>query len=797
MISRFILFHSLRNRIVFFFSILLLIVQGIAFSLVNSVGLDIAKRQYQRELDAGERFVEWLFAQQHQQLTEAAQVLAQDFDFQQAIASRDRHAILTILDKRLSRTFDLALVITPDNQLLADTLHPPGAGLPSDVAAALRSATAEDNANAFVMLGDRAYQLVTRPLQGPNPNIRLVLGTSIDDATAQCLHELSALAVSILGKSADGAWVTLATTHPAESGVALRANMNAAPPSRAAEGAWLPNYESHTVALSSAPAAVLMTILQKSTIDSLEPLAASRQSFLAMACISLGLSLLGSYFIARRITRPLNKLAGIADHIQNGDYSQAADIDQADEIGALAASINHMRDSVAEREAEILRLAYADTITGLPNRAMFNDRLEQAVKRALRNADPFTVLVLDLDRFKFINDMLGHAAGDQVLRQVGERLQAALRQSDTVARIGGDEFAILLATSNSADVQTVIDKIHCALEEPILLHHQPVDVDCSIGIASYPEHGEDAGTLLRHADVAMYVAKRTRSGCARYEAEHDEHHAQHLSLIGELRRAVEQDELQLYYQPKIDLGSARAVAVEALVRWQHPQRGFVSPAQFIPFAEQTGAIKLITRRVIDKAFAQCRQWLERGITLQVSLMSRPAICSIRTAAILANALQRNALPPSLICLEITESALLEDPTRARDTVIRLHELGLRLAIDDYGTGYSSLAYLKKLPVDELKIDRSFITNMIKLREDRAIVRSTIELGHNLGLAIVAEGVESAEECALLKQLHCDQAQGGWFSRPLSSEQLDIWLNQSTWSPLRGVSYTQHLTAVHA
>lgn len=503
-----------------------------------------------------------------------------------------------------------------------------------------------------------------------------------------------------------------------------------------------------------------------------------RATLMLLAAFSLFVSLLAGYAIAHEITKPLKKLNRIAQKIREGDYSSGIAVRQRDEIGQLAESVHFMSESVAEREAKILQLAYADTLTGLPNRAMFNDRLRQAVSVSQRSTRSFTVLMIDLDRFKYINDVLGHESGDLVLQEVAKRLDTVLRESDTVARLGGDEFAVLLQTGNSDRVMTAIRKMMAVLADPVMLNNQPVDIGCSIGIACFPEHGEEASLLMRRADIAMYSAKRLNSDFAFYNPDCEEHQQEHLSLLGEIKQAVEQDQLQLFFQPKMCLENESAISVETLLRWQHPKQGLVPPEEFIPFAEQTGAIRLITAWVIRNAVAQCGRWHKEGLSIKMSLnISARDLLDPKLPELTQQALDEHQVPASAICYEITESALMEDPVKAHQTVTRLYEMGIEISIDDYGTGYSSLAYVKKLPIHELKIDREFVKNMIDNHQDTAIVQSTIELGHNLGLKVVAEGIESEEELAMLKRFGCDQVQGFLISRAMAAGDFESWIEK--------------------
>ncbi|MBL8269209.1 putative bifunctional diguanylate cyclase/phosphodiesterase [Steroidobacter sp.] len=505
------------------------------------------------------------------------------------------------------------------------------------------------------------------------------------------------------------------------------------------------------------------------------------QTLAALGAISMLLSMGGAIVIAMDITRPITQLTEAAARMQDGDYSKPVSLPRSDEIGALANSLNHMRECIAEREQEILHLAYRDTLTDLANRVLFHDRLEHAIVNAKRTGRTLSVLMMDLDRFKYVNDSLGHGVGDHVLREVAQRLSDLLRQADTIARLGGDEFAILLENVDERYVTRVALKIQHALEQPIDYEDQLLDVGSSIGIAHFPEHGENIGTLLRNADISMYVAKRNKSGHAVYDVSYDTHQQKHLSLLSEIRQAVEGNQLRVYYQPKISLATSTVEGVEALLRWDHPRRGFIPPGDFIPFAEHTGYIKVLTRWVLEQAVRQCGQWRTAGIPLRVAVnISARDLLNRELPEFIARLLDRCDTPASLLCLEITESGFMEDAAHSQRVLEQLSALGVRLSIDDYGTGYSSLSYIARLPVDELKIDRSFI-NQMSDPTTATIVRSTIDLGHSLGLQVVAEGVEDENDLRTLRQFGCDQAQGYFMSRPLPARELEEWLRHSSWN----------------
>jgi len=439
--------------------------------------------------------------------------------------------------------------------------------------------------------------------------------------------------------------------------------------------------------------------------------------------------------------------------------------------------VSVQRDITARKQIDSLRhQATHDALTELPNRVLLQDRLTQALADAARDATPIALLLLDLDRFKEINDTLGHHVGDQLLQRIGPRVLELLRGADTMARLGGDEFAVLLPGAEEAAATALATEILAALAVPFMLEGQSLDVGASIGIALAPAHGDDAATLLRHADVAMYVAKRGHQGHAVYDPAQDGNNPLRLGLMGELRAAIAQGELLLHYQPKLDHTSGRVSGVEALLRWPHPVHGLIAPDQFIPLAEQTGLIAPLTWWVLETALAQCQTWARAGLLLGVAVnLSARTLHDLALPARIAALLATYGVPAGLLTLEVTESALMADPTRALNVLTQLAEQGVCLAIDDFGTGYSSLAYLKRLPVHQLKIDRSFIQHLVEGGADAAIVASTIGLGHHLGLRVVAEGVETAEAWQLLAASGCDVSQGYHLSRPVTATELERWL----------------------
>ena len=439
---------------------------------------------------------------------------------------------------------------------------------------------------------------------------------------------------------------------------------------------------------------------------------------------------------------------------------------------------------VARASRQLHHQALHDALTDLPNRTLLHRRAE----RALRGDGLGAMLLIDLDRFKEVNDTLGHDHGDELLIEVAGRLKAVLRRGDTLARLGGDEFAVLLdgVPDRSAVVELAM-RLQDALRRPFALRGVAVELEASVGIALYPEHGTTVGALLQRADVAMYDAKRGHHGIATYTEERDPYSEDRLGLLAELRRALSADELVLHYQPKVDLASGAVVGVEALVRWEHPTRGLLPPDEFVPLAERTGAVADLTRWVVDAALAQHRAWRDAGIDLPVAVnLAAANVVDLTLPERITELLARHEVRGDRLECEISEHTVMADPVRATEVLDRLRGLGVRLSLDDFGTGHSSLAYLKRLPLDEVKIDRSFVAGMAEDENDAVIVRSTIDLARNLGLAVVAEGVESAEIMQGLAALSCDTAQGFYISRPLPADALGVWLrDQAVSVSLRG------------
>ena len=440
----------------------------------------------------------------------------------------------------------------------------------------------------------------------------------------------------------------------------------------------------------------------------------------------------------------------------------------------------HNRQEQRQAEETIRYLAYTDRVTNLPNRIRFHELVHEAIIAAQNEQRPIALLLLDLDHFKDVNDTLGHDRGDILLQQVGVRLRCALFENDVAARLGGDEFGILLPRLAAAsDVHRVVKNIHDSLLQPFIIDGIPIAVETSIGVATMPEHADNSDTLMQHAEIAMYRAKQMASDYTVYAPEFNLYSHERLRLMAELRDAIEQNQLVLHFQPKVEIKTGLIIGNEALVRWQHPRLGLVPPDQFIIAAEHTGLIGPLTQWVLIDALTKCQGARREGLPLRVSVnLSARSLHDPQLPKMIEHALNTVGVKPEMLMLEVTESAIVLDPLRAEENLVALSRMGFGLSIDDFGTGYTSLSSIKRLPVNEIKIDKSFVTNMLTDKQDSMIVRTIIDFGHNFGLNVVAEGVETKEVYDTLANLGCDVVQGYYVSKPLTCENLKAWFSSA-------------------
>ena len=765
----------LAGQIVLVSLVLLLLVQGTSFVVIQQNIERNAHAQLADRLTVAKRVWQRLLDQRAAKLTQGAAVLAADYGIREAVGTHDMETVRSALDNHGSR-IGATLTALLDTRLALQTL---GEGV--DAAdAAIRPALArlapvlaqKPVSSQVALVGGTPYQFVMVPVRAPALIGWVVMGFPLDQALLDDMLAVSGVQAALVVHPLQGAALLVGSSFkPAAAAAPLAAS--------ASNGELVLAGEPHLVATWPVTSGIegRLDLRLAGSIDA--AVAPFRPLQWTLAAITLGGLLLfgvGSHWTARRITRPLRNLARASERLGRGEHDQPLQhTGRQDEIGELARAFDQMRVSVQGQQQQIRSLAYRDRLTGLPNLLQFRDDVQQAITDGQRSGKPLAVLMLDLDRFKHVNDVLGYAFGDRLLEQVALRLQQVVRNGDVVARLGGDEFALLMQDADLGLASSVAQRITTAFELPLTIDDHTVDLSAGLGIAAWPVHATDADALLSRAEVAMYAAKRRTAGAQVYDPAVDTASALNLSLLTELKRAVAQGELRLFLQPKINIQTGAVSGAEALVRWQHPTRGLVPPIDFIPFAEQTGFIRQLTLWMFDRAANEQVALAMLGVRrVSVNLSTRDLLDQDLPDKLDA-ILRRHRAVADGFCLEITESAIMDDPQRAEATLNRLAERGFKLSIDDFGTGYSSLAYLKKLPVNELKIDKSFVMAMETDPGDAKIVRSTIDLAHNLGLTVVAEGIENEAVLQLLHALHCDEGQGYHMSKPLQVDAFHDWV----------------------
>ena len=779
---------NFQTRLVVFFVALLASVQVITFIAVYSATQRNVLSQISDQLLYASNVFDRRIKERAKTLSDDARILASDFGFKRAIASNDKPTVLSALGNLRTRIkADQVMLIGLDNNIIAN-LRPSQdlSGLFPYPAMLERSE--EDEVSASIVTIDyHLHEFVIVPVLAPDVIAWVGIGYTIDDGLAADLKTRlpRALDVTFAYQKNNGRWSIEASTLPPVGQKNLPGMISTASTDSHDPYVMLLNNEKYVTLsqplVSGAGNHNVAAVLQYSLQAALDPYRHLSIWLTVLMAAGLLLSVLGGILIARSVTRPVRKLAHAARRIQKGNYRQPVPTQGKDEIGRLGDAFNQMMTDIDERESQISYQAKHDALTGLANRVQFEKWLEEAIEQAGNQQHPFAVVLLSIERFTEINCTLGHDVGDHLVQEVSNLICGVIKHSDTAARLNGDVFCLLLPNATETVGPAIAKRILKIFDEPISIDGAKIDVSASIGISCYPEHAGNVGSLMRKADVAMYIARQSENSYAIYDAEKDPYSADRLSLMGELRQGIQNDELELFYQPQIDANTGKISHVEALIRWNHPDKGFMPPDLFIPLAEQTGDIRKLTSWVLDTAICQCGEWRRKGMPLSVAInLSAKDLLNKELALTIARLLQQYEVNANWLVLEITESAIMEDAERALDMLLVLNGMGLQLSIDDFGTGYSSMEYLKKLPVSELKIDRSFVRDLAVNKEDQILVKSAIDLGHNLGMTIVAEGVEDEDSLGVLKTQGCDLLQGYFFSPPLPVNKLETWIKDSQW-----------------
>ncbi len=800
------MFHTFQTRLVLFFGLLFLIVGLATLLLVRNAIQNNIFDQARAQLVTTNDIFNIQVKTTAETLEDGSAVVAQDFGFRQAVATDDRPTILSALDNLAARiSADRAFLVSLDNVVLADTTMNADTVSTSANAFAfpdmIETADIEGSATSVAVLDEKIYQLVVVPVLAPVPIAWIVVGVEIDDAFAMSLQQASTVPadVTFAYENNDGKWLTPASTLSPELRTIL-AGALVDDTRFMDEPETLPMGGSDYVTLveplsQSGEGSDVDIALQYSLDVALQPYQPLFLLLLILAAAALTLTLIAAVAIANSIAKPIRQLDTAARRIQDGHYNEKITISQKDELGRLSETFNQMMDGIAEREERIAYQARHDSPSGLPNRMSFEGHVADMIVARQEENSVFSVLLLQIDRFSEINSTLGHETGEHLVRKIGKSLQEIVPGSNTVARHSNSILAVALDELDSTKVKATVDRILHFFEDAISIGGLNVDVTITIGAARYPEHGATSRVLLQHADTAIYEAKRASTTYMVYDPELDPYKPERLSMMGELRRGLDEGQFKFYYQPKVDIATGTVTAVEALIRWIHPERGFMPPDLFIPMAEQTGNIKKLTNWALDTVVKQSRAWSDKGIHVKIGVnLSAHDLTNRHLPAQIGKLLADHDVRAESLILEITESAVMEDPTRAMEVLKELNAMDLTLSIDDYGTGYSSMAYLKSLPVQEIKIDKSFVLNLAENAGDEILVRSTIELGHNLGLKVTAEGIEDQGSLDILKRYGCETGQGYFISKPIPVQDFEEFYATSRWSPNRS-SHEPASTAV--
>ncbi|MGQ0800484.1 MAG: EAL domain-containing protein [Pseudomarimonas sp.] len=769
---------QLGSKIVLLIVLLLLAAQAATYAVMQFATQRSVSEQLHRELEVGERVWERFHETRKQQLLDRVSVLAADFGFREAVSSADMPTMQSALANAGGRIgADAAVLLDPQGKLQVDLWPADAAFDAGTLSALLAQATADGHATGVLVVNEQPYLLALVPVYAPRlvawVGLAQEFGTSdvnefagIADMDASVLNLVGRefrVHASTLAISEQQRLLSMQHASGGTSGDVMLVGDDPRQPSARA------------LSVSKAPAAPVFVLLQASRANATAPFDDLGRQVLLLSALVAAVALAVAVVVGQQVSRPIDRLARAALRIQRGEYAEPVIASSGGELGQLATAFNQMQAGIADREATILHQAGHDRLTGLPNR----ERALALLTATL--ADPTSeagaVLSLDIVRFKEINDTLGHALGDRVLIEAGARLCGAVRSGDLVARLGADEFLLILSGVDAPTASRRAELLAETLRQPFDLGETSIRLDCCVGVAAFPLQGNEASTLLRRADIALHDAKQAHGGVVAYADGRDEQHLRQLRLISDLKRCVERNELSVVYQPKVNLVDGRVEHAEALLRWRHPDFGMVPPDEFIPLAERSGLIHALTLFVLDAAIGEVSRWQALGIEAGVAVnLSAEDLLSSDLPERVQTCLRRHSVSPVRLILEVTESAVMRDLETSLRTLHGIRRLGIRIAIDDFGTGQSSLAQLKRLPIDELKIDKSFVLSLAPGSDDELIVRSIIDLAHTLSMRVVAEGVETAVGLGLLRQHGCEVAQGYHLSRPLTTADFVAWVD---------------------
>ncbi len=771
--------NSFQARISLFLALLLLLVIGAVYFAVKTVTITVASDQAQEQLKTGARVFERFMELRWRRIQYGLNWLTNDSDFREAAINGSPSLIQrALVEFESSLRGSELFVLDLNGMILTSTLK----GLPPEHAfpytKALKLARRGSQTMLIGVLEGRPYMMVQGVVLAPLPVVRVVSAMPMDDVFARELSSLSNLDVSFLTVK-QGESGMLNGTQPDWMSASIIEFVHEHDPGSKIHYSEIQGkrYLGQLLQLANSgdpQNGQVMAVLQSPLDQTMQAFDSLDRKFLLISLGALLASLLGALWLARAVSRPVSLLAEAAQRIGRGNYETPVQLKRRDELGFLAKAINAMQSGIAVREKQLAHNALHDPLTDLPNRTLAMERLGSAIS-ARRSV---VLIYLGIENYRVINESFGPGGGELIMRESAHVMLDTLRERDTAARITGNEFLLLLESTQIDAGVAMADRLYALLKRPLSIDGHEVSLEVCMGIAVYPLNGQNAEELINRAAIARRDAATLPGYLQVYQQDRDLAHQRQIQLIRDLRSAASEGQLLLHYQPKLDIRSGHVRQAEALLRWQHPELGMISPAEFIPLAERTGSMFLLTGWVMEEGIRQLAEWNHKGLHLQLSLnISAEDLHGDNLLKTVERLLKRYQLSAEQLIFEITESTAMRDPEHSLSVLEKLRDGGISLSVDDFGTGYSSLAHLKRLPVQELKIDQSFIRNLDETSEDAVIVRSTIEMSHNLGLKVVAEGVEHQHTLELLERWHCDTAQGYLISRPMDAVAFEAWVSK--------------------
>lgn len=781
------MFNKFQTKLVIMFAALFVLVQAMTYSSVYFATKSNIDSQVSEQLKYGGAVFQQTLQVNSDRWLNETRIFSTDYGFRSAVTTYDEATVSSALKNLASRVgASLALVMSLDGEMITQVSDDPDISFKSGEFNRMMGVADEyGDATAYIEINDKVFQFTIVPVLAPDTVAWVGVGIHID---AEMIAEIKktlpvGIDITLIDNMEDGQLMSLITTLDGnaknEIDTILAGTIDEGRVSFDSVADY--NYMAYVQRLpSSLGTSSAGAVLTYSLDAAYSPYMTLAYILVVLAALGLFSLIAGSMTVARSVSAPLKVLARATRLIQIGRYEKVEELTQKDEIGQLANHFNQMVVGIQDREEQIIYQAEHDLETGLPNRMSLEKYLQILMNNHKDTEQEFSILQLSVGRFEDIRNTLGYEMARGLIKNIGVRLLRSSNGTNFVARLSTTDFSIVQEGANLSDAKKLARSLMEIFEEPFNVDNFTIDTSVSIGISNCPEHADNVELLIQRASIASIAAKDSIDQICVYDQKIDKYDPDQLSLMGDFRKSLEEGDVKFYYQPKIDLNSGRITHVEALVRWIHPVRGFIPPDDFITLAEQTGHIHHLTIWGLDKVISQLRQWADEGIDLKMAFnLSARDLTNRKLPEIIIKLLEKYHVPRSRMVLEVTESAIMQDPELALSVLNALEQHGLILSIDDYGTGYSSMSYLKQLPVKELKIDKSFVLNLANNREDEILVRSTIELGHNLGLKVTAEGVEDERSLELLKSFGCDTVQGFYISKPLPVADLYDFLKNSS------------------